>query len=214
MSTDPWSVYRSLLRSALDSAVDEIGFSHGELVREQVGAAVADESELPALLCLRVAEAVGGNASVALPAATAFALLTEMSRVLLSLESAPSLSTAWGMPRALNAGDAFFAAAQDALLSSSEELTAEGRLAAVRILDAACRDFLEALYARAEGGDSPKPLRILYPAAVALGAIAGGAGGSTLSGLDEFAPRLNDAAPAELERLLAGEMMAAIRERR
>jgi hypothetical protein len=213
MSTDPWSAYRSLLHHALDSALDEIGFSHGELVREQVGAAVAEESELPALLCLRVAEAVGGDASAALPAATALALLTEMSRVLLSLDSAPSLSTAWGMPRALNAGDAFFAAAQDALLSTSEEITAERQIAAVRILDAACRDFLEALSASAEAADSPKPVRTLYPAAVALGAIVGGASDSTLSGLGRIAPQLNDAAPAELERLLAGEMMAAIGER-
>lgn len=214
MSTDPWSAYRSLLRNALDSAVDEIEFSHGELVREQVGAAVADESELPGLLCLRVAEAVAGNASAALPAATALALLTEMSRVLLSLDTAPGLSTAWGMPRALNAGDAFFAAAQHALLSGSDEMTAERRLAAVRVLDGACRDLLEALYAAAVTGDRPRPVRSLYSAAVALGAISAGATNSTLSSLEELAPRLSDAAPAELERLLAGEMMAAIGERR
>ena len=188
---DSWASHRTLLEGAINRALSDLRFGHGELAREQVSASDPAEYETAALVCLRATEAIAGSPDAALAAATALALVSQMGLVFTSLESqngAASLSTAWGMPRALNAGDALFASAQRVLLSAGLEVTADQRLVAVRLLDEAARSFLDAIHA---AGKAPDLLaisqRALLPSAVRLAALFGGASDGIKGRLEELA---------------------------
>jgi hypothetical protein len=109
------------------------------------------------------------------------------------------------MPRSLNAGDAFFAAAQDAVLTS--ETTAPLRLEMVRILDEATRDFLDALLADGgDGGTNVAGQRALLPGALELGALLGGADRLTQTRLRDLGLSWKELPEDELARALAGNL--------
>ncbi len=221
MTTDPWAPYRAMLGEAVHRAVAGERLSHAELVRLQVD---ADEGadDVAALLCLRFADAVCGNPEAAVPPATSLALLSQMARVFLGLESqggAPSLSTAWGMPRVLNAGDAFYALAQEALLATHDELPAAKRLRAVDTLDVAVRDYAEALNAAPGVDQLAAGQQALVPAAATLAGIYAGADDDTMTRLQGFAESLRgtdaggiEAGLAELTKALGAKPGSALRK--
>ena len=185
MTADPWARYRSLLLESLDDAIRAVGFTHAELVQEH-HASQAGESLLPGIVCLRAAEALGASAESAAPGATALVLLWKMGDVFLSLESqdgGASLSTAWGMPRALNAGDAFFAAAQNTVLTDQGEISVQSRLRALSILDDATRGFMEALLAAGDGATVAQGEHSLLVAALLLAGVYAGADDEAVSRL-------------------------------
>jgi len=213
MTADPWARYRTLLETALGEAADGIEFSHGDLVREQQ-VADAGASFLTGIVCLRATEALGARAESALPGAMALVLIAQMGDVFLSLESqdgGASLSTAWGMPRALNAGDAFFAAAQNTVLTNDVEISVQRRLRALSILDDATRGYMEALLAAGEGATPAQGEQTLLGAALLLAGVYAGADdgamarlrrlGATWAGLD--ATSLAAAVDADLKSALA-----------
>jgi hypothetical protein len=194
-----------MLGEALRRSVAAAGFSHSELLREQIEAA-AGQDQPAALLCLRLAEAVGGKADAALPAATSLALLSLMGRVLVGLEAqggGASLSTAWGMPRSLNAGDAFYALAQDVLLRNEGGMPAERRLLEVDTLDEASRAYAEALQAAPEGMQLEAGEQALRSAAAALAGIVCGTDGDTMTRLRGIALNAGSQSGGDLEAALA-----------
>lgn len=175
---DLWAGHRTLLHEAISSRLDDARFKSGELAREQIEASEPGSYDAAALACLAAAEAVGGSPDAALPGAVAIAFMSQMALVFTGLENsggAASLSTAWGMPRSLNAGDAMFALAQSSLLSVSDELRAEVRLRATGILDLAAREMVDALFAANEDESDTVAIAqaALLPQAMALGALLG-----------------------------------------
>jgi len=213
MTTDPWARYRALLRDGLDRAVSEIDFGHADLVREQVAASEGGDGLVASIVCLRAAEALGTDPKIALPGATSLALLAQMADVFLSLESqdgGASLSTAWGMPRALNAGDAFFAAAQNTVLTDDGEISVQRRLRALSILDDATKDFMEALYAAGEGAGVKDGERSLLSAAFLLAGVYSSADDETMSRLKRVGSAWSGLDASGLEDALASDLKSAL----
>ena len=206
---DIWAGRRDLLHEAVSGSLEGASFSSAQLVREQLEASDPGDYEAAAFASLAAAEAVGGAYEAALPGAVAMALLSQMALVFTGMENsggAASLSTAWGMPRSLNAGDAFFAMAQESVLAAPAELTAADRLQATRILDGGSRDLLDALFA-ANGNADPVAigLRALLPAAMALGALLGGADAGASQRLAELGRAWATMEPEALSRQLASD---------
>jgi hypothetical protein len=206
---DVWAGRRELLRDAIARRLEALEFSHGQLVREQIEAAAAEDYETAALACLAAAEAVGGLPDAAISGATALALLAQMGLVFTGLENsggAASLSTAWGMPRSLNAGDAMFALAQMSLLSGRDEMTAAKRLQATAILDGGSRALVEALVTTGRQEDAAATSqRALLPAALSLGGLLGGADDTTRERLKSLGQEWSALPAEELSRRLAGD---------
>jgi hypothetical protein len=203
-----WAGRSELLHEAIGRSLDAIEFSHGQLMREQVEASDPAAYEPAALACLAAAEAAGGTARAALPGAVSIALMSQMALVFMGLENSggvASLSTAWGMPRSLNAGDAMFAVAQDSLLAAVDELTAEERLQATRILDGGARTMVDALFDAPEGDVASVSQRALLPAAMALGGLLGGANPKTRERLRSLGQAWATLPADELSRRLAGD---------
>ncbi|HEX5141335.1 MAG TPA: hypothetical protein VFX19_10345 [Dehalococcoidia bacterium] len=213
MTSDPWARYRSLIRDGLEQAAADIDFTHAQLVREQLSARTLDEELVPAILCLRMAESIGANAESALPGATALALLAEMATVFLSLTSGhggPSLSTAWGMPRTLNAGDAFFAAAHHAILADPQEISGQSRLQAAAILDDATKGLMEMLNAGGEGVTVAEGSRTLLPAALLLAGVYAGADDGTVQALKRLGASWQAMSQPDLANALGSDLRSAL----
>ncbi|HEX5370969.1 MAG TPA: hypothetical protein VFY10_16315 [Dehalococcoidia bacterium] len=218
MTTDPWASYRAMLGEAVRRAIADDHLSHAEVLRQQVEAD-AGFDDLAPLLCLRLADAVCGNPEAALTPATSLALLSQMARVFLSLESqggAPSLSTAWGMPRVLNAGAAFYALAEDTMLVTHDELPAAKRLRAVDSLDVAVRGYIEALHAASEAEQLSAGQQALIPVAATLAGVYTNADDDTAIHLQRFAESLHgtdagaiEAGLAELKQALSAQRGSA-----
>jgi hypothetical protein len=214
MTTDPWARYRALLQVGIDQAVSEIDFSHADLVREQASASEGGDGLVASIVCLRAAEAMGIDPKIALPGATSLALLAQMATVFLSLESqdgGASLSTAWGMPRALNAGDAFFAAAQNTVLTDDGEISVQRRLQALSILDDATKDFMEVLHAAGEGAGVKDGERSLLSAALLLAGVYSSADDETMLRLKRVGEAWAGMEGADLESALAVDMKSALK---
>ncbi len=213
MTTDPWARYRSQLHEAIEAAAGEIDFTHADLVGEQLAATQGGESLVASIVCLRTAEALGSDAAAALPGATAIGLLAQMADVFLSLESqdgGASLSTAWGMPRALNAGDAFFAAAQHTLLNDGGEISVQRRLLALSILDDATREFMETLNAAGEGATVKNGERSLLKAALLLAGVYAGSDDDAMSRLKRLGMSWMGLTDREIESTVASDLKAAL----
>ena len=165
---------RAVVVLALQRAVDSLEGGYAALLRDQLRNTEVDASLYgPSVFCLGLGRLITGTEDLALPAATALGLLEEMARVFVDLEAAGSdLVSSWGMPRSLNAGDAFYAAAQRVLLDD-QGLAPPRRLRALGVLSAASRTFAEALHAWGPGGRDgvARASRALYPAAAALAAL-------------------------------------------
>lgn len=207
---DLWAGHRELLMDGIQRQIDDATFSSGQLVREQVEASGETGYQASALACLAAAEAVGGTANAALPAAVAVAYVAQMATVFTGLENsggAPSLSTAWGMPRSLNAGDAMFALAQESLLAEGEEITAEVRLRATSVLDAATRELMEVLIAATMTDEEDLQLltqRVLLPSAMALGGLLAGGDEDKTAMLERLGQEWSQLEADDLWRKLAG----------
>ena len=201
--------HREMLQEGLSRCAKDLEPETGRLLREQLAASEPTGYEAAALACLSAAEAVGGTAAAALPGALSVAFLGQMGLVFAGLEDsggAAGLSTAWAMPRALNAGDAMFALAQESILSAPNELTAADRLAAVALLDRGGRDLVDALYAAGEEGDGVVAgQRALLPVAFALGALLGGADVQGRERLAQLGRAWSSLPENELSRNLAGD---------
>lgn len=206
---DIWASRRELVHDALLQRAEAVAFSSNQLVREQIQASDPADYEMVALACLAAAEAAGGSAKAALPGAVAVAALAQMALVFSGLENsggAASLSTAWGMPRSLNVGDAFFALAQESILLASVELAAEERLQATRILDASSRALVDALFGASEHADvALAGQRALLPSAMALGGLYAGAGEDVRTQLAQLGREWAQLSPEDLSRRLAGD---------
>ena len=178
MNSERWGAYRTLLRESMQSAVDELDFSHAALLQQQMTLPKAEANLLPALVCLRISERLAGDPHAAIAPATSLALLIETASVFATLdapEDASQLSRSWGLPRSLNAGDALFAMGHKVLLSA-DEVPAERRLAATRVLDEGSRAFVEAVLPALEEDDRGMSAgcSALYPAAVRLAVLFSG----------------------------------------
>jgi len=107
--------------------------------------------QLRPLFCLLTCEACGGRQSLALPVAAAIELLHNFSLIHDDIEDAdstrrgrPTAWTVWGMPQALNAGDALHSLAQLTLLRLSERgAPAETVVEALRLFEEACLQLTE-----------------------------------------------------------------------
>jgi geranylgeranyl diphosphate synthase type I len=103
------------------------------------------------VLCLLSCEACGGDWEQALPAAAAVELLHNFSLIHDDIEDGdvtrrgrPTVWKLWGVPQALNAGDALFTLAQLALLRLAErELPATTVVAAARLFNRTCLRLTE-----------------------------------------------------------------------
>lgn len=185
-TTDPFAAHRPVLHDALGSAVKGVTASHGVLLREQIADLDPDDAALaPALLCIATAEAMGGRAADAMPAATALGLIAVMGRVFrdIAAENESGLGAAWGMPSALNAGDAFFVLAQQTLTAGSD---AARIIAALSELDKASRAYSDELHAGLTTTPKNARGRGLLAAAITLGAITAGADAATVDQMRAF----------------------------
>jgi hypothetical protein len=184
---------QSRLSAALQDASASADGESGFLVRQHLSA--QDDANaavmMPAVFCLGLGHALGGTEEATLAPAVSLALLGQMARVFCDLDTGTGISVAWGMPRALNAGDAFYVMALERLLQGCAGLSPENGVEALRTLDDATREFSEALQAStALGPDGlAQAARSLYPFA---GRLAG-----LMLGLD-------DAESEEVLRLGAG----------
>jgi hypothetical protein len=203
MTADLFEPYRPILLSELRRVMEGVTLQHGAVLRQQAPTNAGEHSDdialMPALLCLLTCETFGGQTEDALPAAVSLAFLARMADVFKGIAGADSgtdgtLMRSWGMPRALNGGDAFFALAQASLLDGKRGgLDPDRRFAAVGILDRASRALSEKLYGRsvtksgAGGG--------LFAAATALGALWSGADDATVDALGGFGASIDAGVP-------------------
>jgi len=105
-------------------------------------------------LCLLCCQAVGGNASQAIPAAAAIELIHNFSLIHDDIEDAsherhhrPTVWKLWGESQAINAGDAMFTLAYLALLRLREKGIADAKIAmCAEMLSLACLELCEGQY--------------------------------------------------------------------
>jgi hypothetical protein len=197
---------RATLLLALERAVDALPGGYAALLRDQLRKAdVAKDAYGAALFCLGLGLLITGSEEKTLPPATALALLEETGRVFIDLDSEPPgpLVAAWGMPRALNSGDGFYAVAQRALIED-QGLPSEQRLGALRIFSDAARRFAESLHAWAPAGagGATKASRVLYPAAAAFASLCCGVKDDTAIRLEAIAEELVSQPAATLDGAL------------
>lgn len=105
------------------------------------------------LLVLLAAAAAGGAWEAALPAAAAMELVHNFSLIHDDIEDnsplrrgRPTVWKVWGIPQAINAGDAMFTLAQLALLRLEETASPAVALQAARILPATCLKLTQGQY--------------------------------------------------------------------
>lgn len=175
---------RATLIEALQRAVDSLEGGYAAPVRRQLRAG-GDVYE-PAVFCLGLGQVLGDQTRC-LPPAIALALLEEMGRLFLSLDTGDEPSASWGMPRALNAADGLYALAQKTLLEEAS-LSPDAQLEVMGIFSQAARDFSEALHAWSTEDDTlVEASRSLLSAAASLAALCCGLDQSSTNRLDELA---------------------------
>lgn len=180
----------ALLRQSVNRSLAAEEGAHAALLHAQLTDGGRGGEDPAPLLCLAAAEALGSKAEAALPAATALLFLGEMARVFGDVETGGGLAGPWGMPRALNAGDAFFALAQAALLADASA-DAERQLRALARLDEAARGLCSELAGESATG------RSLLVAALGLAGIAAGLSDEALVAVEGYGVGLAAGAPDE-----------------
>ncbi len=200
------SELRASVVQALARAVDGVDAGYAALMRDQLRNTEVDTSLYgPAVFCLGLDQLITGSEEKTMPAATALGLLEEMARVFIDLEAVPpsDLVATWGMPRALNSGDGFYAAAQRVLLDDLG-LSPSQRLRLVGLFSATARRFSESLHAWAPSGREgvAKAARALYPAAASFAAVCCAVDDATAERLGAIAEELASQAGATLEGAL------------
>ena len=125
--------------------------------RDERGAPLEEplrHARLHAGLCLLAAQAAGGDALRAVPAAAAVELLYQFTQVHVDIQECvqerhgrPTVWWVWGPAQAINAGDGFHALGRLALmLGDSQGMPPAGSLKALQALDTACLRMLEGLH--------------------------------------------------------------------
>ncbi|MFJ6671860.1 polyprenyl synthetase family protein [Actinosynnema sp. NPDC091369] len=206
-----WS--RDLVEPALREAVDALpaplrlvaGYHRGWWDEHGRRTDAAGGKAIRPALTLLAAEAVGGTASAAVPAAAAVELVHDFTLlhddVLDGDRTRRHRASAWhvfGLDAAVLAGDALLAAAFDVLAASGHPAALVG----VRVLNAAVRDLVEgeqadlAFESRQDVGVAECVAMVerktggLLAGACALGALFGGAEAVAVAGLRDFGLRL------------------------
>ncbi|MER2599014.1 MAG: polyprenyl synthetase family protein [Caldilineales bacterium] len=123
----------------LDQAFAPVNISTGKRIRP--------------LVCLLACEALHGDPAAALPAAAALELVHNFSLIHDDVEDDSPLRhhratvwALWGVPQAINAGDALFTLARLALQRLPDTLPASVQLAAYAVFDRACLRLTEGQY--------------------------------------------------------------------
>lgn len=154
--------YHDAVRAELEKAIDGSPSALRNMLRYHMG--WQDEHGRPCrgesgkfirpTLCLLGCQAVGGDTSQAMPAAAAVELIHSFSLIHDDIEDAsydrhhrPAVWRLWGQPQAINAGDAMFALAYQALLKLKERGIADDKIAiSTRMLSLACLELCEGQY--------------------------------------------------------------------
>jgi hypothetical protein len=167
---------RTAVLTELRRQLDALPFAYAGMLKQELAALSEEEDDaaflLPASLCLLTAESLGAEPEEALPLAASLAMLQLMAGVFAGIAASTGggeLQRSWGLPRTVNAGDAFFALANRALLQNDS-----ARARCTPILDATCRHLSKALFAAVTEGKPARamPSRVQTPllaAGVALG---------------------------------------------
>ena len=210
---DPLASYRVAVAQDLAATVNDVHLTHVDILQHELrliseGRPTGRVDLSAPGACLMVAEALGGEQSQALPVASALAFMQTMASIFQELEAADvhggeSLETLWGMPRTLNAGDAFFVLAQQSVLresgldesrffEASTELTEVSRLLAEDVRTGRSHDGMA-----------------LLPQGLALGAIAASAGETAVNELKEYGEAVGresfDTTQARIQAMTVGE---------
>jgi geranylgeranyl diphosphate synthase type I len=181
------------------------------MLRYHLGWADADFRPTPAAggkrlrpaICLLACEAAGGRWETAIPSAAAVELVHNFSLVHDDIEDGSPLRrhretlwVRWGVPRAINAGDALLVQAQQAVLRA--DWPAEALVAAGRLLNDACQSLCTGQHLDLELAEQPAPSLAAYyrmiegktaallAAAAQLGALAAGAPATVIDAFGRF----------------------------
>lgn len=181
-----------------------LGFADAD--GNRLGAPTGSGKRIRPMLVLLSCEACGGNPEHALPAAVAVELLHNFSLIHDDIEDRdelrrgrPTLWAVWGDAQAINAGDAMFAMAHQAMEELSErDVTAGRALQALRAFDQMCVEltigqYLDLGFETRSSVTAAEYMRMisgktaeLVRASCALGAIIAGASSNQIAALGEF----------------------------
>lgn len=208
------SRYRDDITGALHRALDRPAIGHAAYMRYHLGwedvagqpaiGATGGKMLRPALVLVS-AEAVGGRAAAAMPAAAALELVHNFTLIHDDIEDNSDTrhgrDTVWrvaGIPQAINAGDGMFVLAQRTLLTLVDTGIPPDRvLAASTALNEACIYLCEGQYMDIGFEGRPRVSQAEYEtmiagktaallgASMAIGAIAGGADDATVDAFGE-----------------------------
>ncbi len=217
MTNDIFSLYLPLIEAEMQRVIDHAdgGYAgHYGMLRYHMGwvdpqmqpVAVNSGKRIRPVACLLACEAVGGSVQDALPVAAAIELLHNFSLIHDDVEDdsptrrhRPTVWALWGVPQAINAGDAMFTLARLALHGlGSRPIPPAMAMDACMIFDHACLRLTEGQYldmsfegqldvtvdeylAMIEGKTAA-----LLSASLELGALVGGANQATRQRLAEF----------------------------
>jgi geranylgeranyl diphosphate synthase type I len=207
------SRYKGDITAALRAALDRPDIGHFGYMRYHLGWEDADGGPIasgggkmlrPALVLVS-AEAVGGRAEAAMPAAAALELVHNFTLIHDDIEDNSDTrhgrDTVWriaGVPQAINAGDGMFVLAQRTMLRLADSGVEPDRvLAAATALNEACIQLCEGQYMDIGFETRPRVSQAEYErmiagktaallgASMAIGAITGGADDVTVSAFGE-----------------------------
>jgi len=169
----------------------------------------APGKKLRPTLCFLVAEALGADWKVALPAATAVELVHNFSLIHDDIQDRSHLRrhqeavwVVWGTAQGINAGDALLIIAEQALTDVEPHLPAERALGAYRLLLAACRALCEGQYLDLLWENAPaitvdeylgmieRKTASLFACTAELGAYCAGANPATQAAFHDFGQAL------------------------
>ena len=217
MTNDVFSRYLPLIDSEMRRVIDSaagVYAGHYGMLRYHMGwvdpqmqpAVVNSGKRIRPVVCLLACEAVGGEVENALPAAAAVELLHNFSLIHDDVEDdsptrrhRPTVWSLWGVPQAINAGDAMFTLARIALHGlGSRPISPAMAMDACMVFDHACLRLTEGQYLDMTFEDRldvtvdeyllmiKGKTAALLSASLELGALVGGADRATRQQLAEF----------------------------
>lgn len=193
------------LRFCVDQYMRGFPKEFSSMIEYQLGLAPADQvssrgKRLRPLIVLAVCHALGGNWLLAKPAAAAVELMHNFSLIHDDIQDGSllrrgkdTLWVKWGMPQAINAGDAMFALSNNLSLSLSAVFDRETTLKANEIMQIACLNltrgqYLDLAFEKAENISIPDYWQMvegktgsLLGACFELGALLAGKQGDSLT---------------------------------
>jgi geranylgeranyl diphosphate synthase type I len=159
---ESFTSYRDAVRVELKKVIDSCPTALCDMLRyhmgwqDERGHSCSSESGkfIRSMLCLLSCQAVGGDTSQVIPAATAVELIHNFSLIHDDIEDAsderhhrPTIWKLWGQSQAINAGDAMFTLAYLGLLELKERKVADEKIAiSTKMLSLACLELCEGQY--------------------------------------------------------------------